>query len=104
MSSVGEDNEEPILLTGPNEETLHEFSNTLIHVAFPEITKRNRERRVISGQKLLKEKLDNSDGKCFLVMPCATRNLVYIEGNRCSMYQEIKHICSAEEGKNDVRV
>ena len=82
MSSVGEDNEGPILLTRSNEETLHEFSNTLIQVAFPETTKRNGERRVISGQELLKENLHNSDGKCFLVMPCATCTLVYIEGDR----------------------
>lgn len=94
MSSVAEDNEGPIILTGPNEEALHEFSNTLMRVASPEIKKRDRERRVLSGQELLRGKIDFSRAKCFLVMPRANRTLVYIQGDRSSMYREIEHMCS----------
>ena len=93
------DNKEgPILVAGPNAEALDLFNSTLMKVASPEIKKRDRERRVLAGNELLRENLNLSDTKCFLVMPYASRTLVYIEGDRSSMYKEIQHMCSTKDG------
>ena len=94
------DNEEgPILVTGPNAEALAIFNSTLMEVASPEIKERDREPRVFAGNKLLRENLNFSNAKCFLVMPRASRTLVYIEGDRSSMYKEIQRMCSTKDGK-----
>ena len=97
MSSVAENDEEPIILTGPNADALQNFENTLAHVA-PEISSQHRELRKLIGKQLIEEHLDFSHVKCFLVMPRASRTLVYLEGDRSSMYQELKHMCAT---KND---
>ena len=95
------DNEEgPILVTGPNDEALDIFNSTLMEVASPEIKERDREPRVLASYELLRKDLNFRDAKYFLVMPRASRTLVYIEGHRSSMYKEIQHMCSTnKDGK-----
>ncbi|XP_062507278.1 uncharacterized protein LOC134183702 isoform X2 [Corticium candelabrum] len=98
------DNEEgPILVTGPNDEALDIFNSTLMEVASPEIKERDREPRVLASYELLRKDLNFRDAKYFLVMPRASRTLVYIEGHRSSMYKEIQHMCSTnKDGKKRV--
>ena len=94
MSSVAENDKGPIILAGPNVEALDDFRNTLSEVLAQtqEIKERPNDIRVLLGKELLKQNLDSSV-KCFLVMPCASRTLIYLEGDRSSMYQELKHMC-----------
>ncbi|XP_062507254.1 uncharacterized protein LOC134183684 [Corticium candelabrum] len=105
MSSVAENDKEPIILTGPNADALQDFENTLAHVA-PEISSQHRELRKLIGKQLIEEHLDFSHVKCFLVMPRASRTLVYLEGDRSSMYQELKLMCATknDEWNNITRV
>ncbi|XP_062507171.1 uncharacterized protein LOC134183602 [Corticium candelabrum] len=105
MSSVAENDKGPIILAGPNVEALDDFRNTLSEVLAQtqEIKERPNDIRVLLGKELLKQNLDSSV-KCFLVMPCASRTLIYLEGDRSSMYQELKHMCCDDGQWNYHRV
>ena len=101
MSSVTESDKEPIILTGPNDDALQDFRKTLTAIA-PEILQKGRNLRILVGKKLFEENLNLSHCKCFLVMPRASRTLVYLEGDRTSMYQELKHMCLTNGHKWDI--
>ncbi|XP_062507071.1 uncharacterized protein LOC134183523 isoform X2 [Corticium candelabrum] len=79
-----------IILVGSNMDALEAFNNTL--AGFVPTYKTTNGQRYL-GNELLRANLDFSYAKCFLVMPRTSRSLVYIEGDSCSMYQEVKHIC-----------
>ncbi|XP_062507233.1 uncharacterized protein LOC134183662 isoform X2 [Corticium candelabrum] len=101
MSSVTESDKEPIILAGPNDDALQDFRRTLTDIA-PEILQKGRNLRILVGKKLFEENLNLSHCKCFLVMPRASRTRVYIEGDRTSMYQELKHMCLTSDDKWDI--
>ena len=101
MSSVIESDKEPIILAGPNDDVLRDFRRTLADIA-PETVQKGRNLRMLVGKKLFEESLNLSHCRCFLVMPRASRTLVYIEGDRSSMYQVLKHMCLTNDDKWDI--
>ena len=98
MNLSSGENEGPIVLAGPVFETLKDFKKTLNELA-PHITE--EQLLVYLGSKVMEANLGHA--KCFLVMPRASRSLVYIEDDVCSMYQEVKHMCGGTTDIGDVK-
>ena len=97
MNFVAESDEQLIIVTGPNNEALAAFRSTLTDVA-PDTKNRIK---VLLNNQLLTADVDFSKRhvKCFLVMPRASRTLVYIKGDDASMSTELKHICRDENNQ-----
>ena len=89
MSSHPEEKERArtvVVITGYNSAAIAEFANTLsdeVEFLLPF--------KVFEGKKLFDVTLSNK--KCFVVMPRASRSLVYIHGDSSSMCEEINYMC-----------
>ena len=87
------ENDGPVILTGPNMEVVKIFADML-----PRIATNITERKLLESKSLLEMDMDTAGQvKCFLIMPRASRTLVYKDGDSSSMYQEIRHMCQYDD-------
>ncbi|XP_062507218.1 uncharacterized protein LOC134183648 isoform X2 [Corticium candelabrum] len=98
MTSHSGEFEGPIVVTGPNSDALQDFKKTLNEL-IPQVG--DKQLQVRLGKELFEANFSYS--KCFLVMPRGDRTLVCVEGDRSSMYQELKQLCECTTGKWDVK-